>query len=137
MVDYLSSRPKRAGYQVSTKHGSGPTDCGVDIEWDYSPAILGVRANDQLVSRWVEAQRRRGREPHPRGVVSEILAASTDFGNVSYRVPSIHPLIKIANEDQALHPVSSRQPSEPERATAVQSTVHTAGLTRAGLPDRH
>lgn len=31
------------------------TDCGVDIEWDYSPAILGVRANDQLVSRWVEA----------------------------------------------------------------------------------
>lgn len=31
------------------------TDCGVDIEWDYSSAILGVRANDQLVSRWVEA----------------------------------------------------------------------------------
>ncbi|CAB0931999.1 M20 family metallopeptidase [Corynebacterium diphtheriae] len=79
------------------------TDCGVDIEWDYSPATLGVRANDQLVSRWVEAQRRRGRDPLPRGVVSEILAASTDFGNVSYRVPGIHPLIKVANEDQALH----------------------------------
>ncbi|CAB0783086.1 amidohydrolase [Corynebacterium diphtheriae] len=27
------------------------TDCGVDIEWDYSLATLGVRANDQLVSR--------------------------------------------------------------------------------------
>lgn len=79
------------------------TDCGVDIEWDFSPATPGVRANDQLVSRWVEAQRRRGREPLPRGVVSEILAASTDFGNVSYRVPGIHPLIKVANEDQALH----------------------------------
>ncbi|SQG63693.1 amidohydrolase [Corynebacterium renale] len=79
------------------------TDCGVDIEWDYSPATLGVRTNDQLTSRWVEAQRTRGREPHPLGVVSEILAASTDFGNVSYRVPGIHPLIKVANEDQALH----------------------------------
>ncbi|MDV2426567.1 MULTISPECIES: M20 family metallopeptidase [Corynebacterium] len=79
------------------------TDCGVEIEWDYSPATLGVRTNDQLTSRWVEAQRRRGREPLPRGVVSEILAASTDFGNVSYRVPGIHPLIKVANEDQALH----------------------------------
>ncbi|UVE00146.1 M20/M25/M40 family metallo-hydrolase [Corynebacterium amycolatum] len=27
------------------------TVCGIDIEWDYSPAPLGVRANDQLVSR--------------------------------------------------------------------------------------
>ncbi|WP_284853200.1 hypothetical protein [Corynebacterium sp. MSK072] len=36
--------------------------------------------------------------------MSELLAASTDFGNVSYRVPSIHPLIKVASEDQALHP---------------------------------
>src|SRR5699024_12030898 len=26
VVDYLSSQPNRAGYQVSTKKGSGPTD---------------------------------------------------------------------------------------------------------------
>ena len=31
------------------------TDYGVDIEWGYSPVTLGVRANYQLVSRWVEA----------------------------------------------------------------------------------
>ncbi|UVE00147.1 hypothetical protein [Corynebacterium amycolatum] len=35
--------------------------------------------------------------------MSEILAASTDIGNVSYRVPGIHLLIKVANENQALH----------------------------------
>ena len=51
----------------------------------------------------MEAQRKRGREPLPLGVVSEIIAASTDFGNVSYRVPGIHPLIKVGAEDEALH----------------------------------
>lgn len=56
-----------------------------------------------MFSRWVEAQRRRGRKPLPRGVMSEILAASTDIGNVSYRVPGTHPLIKVANEDQTLY----------------------------------
>ncbi|WJY67655.1 M20 family metallopeptidase [Corynebacterium auris] len=77
--------------------------CGVDIEWDEHPATLPVRTNDQLLSRWVEAQRRRGREPLPLGVVSEDIAASTDFGNVSYRVPGIHPLVKVAPESSALH----------------------------------
>lgn len=76
---------------------------GVDIEWDSHPATLPVRTNDQLLSRWVEAQRRRGREPLPLGVVSEGIAASTDFGNVSYRVPGIHPLVKVAPESSALH----------------------------------
>ena len=36
-------------------------------------------------------------------VVSPILAASTDFGNVSYRVPGIHPVIRIAPPEVALH----------------------------------
>ena len=48
-------------------------------------------------------QVRRGRSPLPAGVISETIAASTDFGNVSYRVPGIHPLIKIADLSTALH----------------------------------
>ena len=39
----------------------------------------------------------------PRGVITEVIAAGTDFGNVSQRVPGIHPLIKIAPEGTALH----------------------------------
>lgn len=62
-----------------------------------------MRTNEALTGRWVEAQRRRGREPLPRGVVSETLAASTDFGNVSYRLPGMHPLIRIADPEVALH----------------------------------
>lgn len=79
------------------------TDTGVSIHWDEHPATLPVRSNTALEGRYVEAERRRGRDPLPLGVVSEILAASTDFGNVSYRVPGIHPLIRVAGPDAELH----------------------------------
>ncbi|WP_413452980.1 M20 family metallopeptidase [Georgenia sp. 1P01AC] len=79
------------------------TGTNVEIEWDEHPPSLPVRTNEALTARWVAAQRRRGRQPLAGGVVPETLAASTDFGNVSYRVPGIHPLIAIAPPDVALH----------------------------------
>lgn len=79
------------------------TGCAVDVDWDDRPASLPLRTNEALSGRWVLAQRRRGRDPLPRGVVSETLAASTDFGNVSHLVPGIHPVIAIAPPGTALH----------------------------------
>ena len=76
---------------------------GVEVVWDQHPASLPVRTNDPLTRRWALAQAERGRHALPLGVVSETLAASTDFGNVSVRVPGIHPLLKIAPEGTALH----------------------------------
>ncbi|MFC7457641.1 M20 family metallopeptidase [Brachybacterium sp. GCM10030267] len=76
---------------------------GVTVGWDQHPPSLPVRTNEALTGRWVQAQRRRGRDPLPFGVVSPILAASTDFGNVSYRIPGIHPVIKVAPSHVALH----------------------------------
>ncbi len=85
----------------------------VDVAWDEHPPSLPVRTNQALTSRWALAQQARGRAPYPAGVISETLAASTDFGNVSYRVPGIHPLIKIAEPHVALH--------TPEFAAAAAS----------------
>ena len=79
------------------------TGTSVDVRWDEHPPSLPIRTNSALTGRWVAAQQRRGRSPLPLGVVSETLAASTDFGNVSYRVPGIHPLIRIAEPATALH----------------------------------
>ena len=76
---------------------------GVHIEWDQHPPSLPVRSNQPLTARWAVAQARRGRRALPLGVVPETIAASTDFGNVSFRVPGIHPLLKIADEGVALH----------------------------------
>ena len=75
----------------------------VDVNWDPHPPSLPVRASSPLTDRWAVTQQARGRSPLPAGVISEAIAASTDFGNVSYRVPGIHPLIRISELNVALH----------------------------------
>ncbi len=93
-----------SGRVEDVAHGAAlMAGCGVTLHWDEHPPSLPVRTNQALTGRWVQAQRRRGRDPYPRGVVSETLAASTDFGNVSYRLPGIHPLIKVSDSSVALH----------------------------------
>ena len=79
------------------------TGCGVELTWDESPAYLPIRANLELAARWTRAQARRGRTALPPGVTPASLAGSTDLGNVSVRVPSIHPMIAIAGPDTSMH----------------------------------
>lgn len=65
---------------------------------------MPVRANGPLSAAWTRSQRERGRNPLPFGVLSETVAAGTDFGNVSQRIPGIHPLIGVTSgPDVALH----------------------------------
>lgn len=79
------------------------TGTGVTVDWDEHPPSLPVRTNSTLTARWAEHEQARGRQPLPSGVLDESIAASTDFGNVSYRIPGIHPLIKTADAEVALH----------------------------------
>ncbi|KAA9393220.1 M20 family metallopeptidase [Kocuria coralli] len=95
------------------------TGCGVTVSWDNHPPSLPVRTNEALTGRWVQAQRRRGRDPLPRGVVSETIAASTDFGNVSYRLPGLHPLIKVSDAEVALHTREFAQAAVSDRAKSA------------------
>lgn len=77
------------------------TGTQVELAWDPQPFTLPLRTNDPLARRWARHQQAVGRAPLAGGIVPEILAGSTDFGNVSVRVPSIHPMIAVG--DAALH----------------------------------
>lgn len=79
------------------------TGTGVEIKTAEHTNEMPVRNNGPLMEAWVRSQRERGREPLGEGVIPETIAAGTDFGNVSQRVPGIHPLVKIADESVALH----------------------------------
>jgi metal-dependent amidase/aminoacylase/carboxypeptidase family protein len=79
------------------------TGCGYELSWDELPAYLPIRANLELAARWTRHQARRGRTALPPGVTPASLAGSTDLGNVSVRVPSIHPMIAIADPDTSMH----------------------------------
>lgn len=110
---------------------------GLTIRWDEHPPSLPVRTNEALTGRWVQAQRRRGRDPLPHGVVSPSLAASTDFGNVSYRIPGIHPVIRIAPPEVALHTreFASAAVSEPARSAAADGAYGLAATVLDTLHD--
>lgn len=80
------------------------TGTGVEIMTDDHTNEMPVRDNSALLASWVRSQRERGREPLPGGVLPESIAAGTDFGNVSQRIPGIHPLIKVTDDgDVVLH----------------------------------
>ena len=110
---------------------------GVTVSWDEHPPSLPVRTNEALTGRWVQAQRRRGRDPLPHGVVSPILAASTDFGNVSYRIPGIHPVIRIAPPEVALHTreFAAAAVTEDARVAAADGAYGLAATVLDALHD--
>ena len=74
-----------------------------ELTWDPLPSTLPLRTNDALARRWVGHQAARGRQVLSGGVVPAELAASTDFSNVSVRIPGIHPMIAVSAPDVALH----------------------------------
>lgn len=79
------------------------TGCGVEQHWDESPAYLPIRSNGPLAAVWTRRYAERGRRVLPPGVVPSLFAGSTDFGNVSFRVPGVHAMVKITDEDLSLH----------------------------------
>lgn len=79
------------------------TGAAVDITWDPCPVYLPVRSNHALAARYAANMAERDRRVLPAGVVPLDLAGSTDMGNVSVRVPSIHPFLAIAPPEVTIH----------------------------------
>jgi amidohydrolase len=74
-----------------------------ELEWDPCPPYLPVRTNRPLAARYAVNLRDRARQVLPAGVAPAALAASTDLGNISVRVPSIHPLLSVAPSEATIH----------------------------------
>lgn len=72
----------------------------VEIRWDVNPFILPVRNSLTLATRYCRSQDDRGK---PTPLHSTVPSGSTDMGNVSVRVPSIHPKITVSPPTVAIH----------------------------------
>lgn len=79
------------------------TGTRLEADWDPCPAYLPVRNNSTLAARYAANAGTRGRTVLPRGVLPPELTGSTDLGNVSVRVPAIHPLLAIAPAHATIH----------------------------------
>lgn len=79
------------------------TGTEAEIDWDPCPPYMPVRTNRPLAARYAVNLVDRDRHVLPSGVAPATLAASTDMGNVSVRLPSIHPLLAVAPPDVTIH----------------------------------
>lgn len=106
------------------------TGTAVEYSWDPAPFTLPLRTNGPLAARWARHAAETGRTVLAGGVVPEELAASTDFGNVSYRLPAIHPMIQVSTPGVALHTreFALAAGSEPGRR-AAKDGAHALALT--------
>jgi amidohydrolase len=85
------------------------TATDVTIDWDPHPEELPVRTNQPLMERFAVNMAVRDRRVLRRSVAELSLNGSTDFGNVSVRVPGIHPIVAIAPPGVAGHSVEFAQ----------------------------
>jgi len=79
------------------------TGTNLELNWDPTPVYLPVRNNHALAARYAANLAPRGRKVLPLGVLPGEISGSTDMGNVSVRVPSIHPLLATAPPYVTIH----------------------------------
>lgn len=110
------------------------TGTSVDIEWDPVPAELPVQTNRCLMQRFAVNLRRRDR--HMLASSNDQLAfnGSTDFGNVSMRVPGIHPTLAIAPPGVGPHSVEFAEHARgPDGDRACSDGAFALAATAADL----
>jgi metal-dependent amidase/aminoacylase/carboxypeptidase family protein len=81
--------------------GGDATGCTVSYEW-IDPAYADLLRNEPFESLYAANSASLGRvvlEPGPAGAV----VGSTDMGNVSHEVPSIHPMVSVAPSGVGIH----------------------------------
>ncbi|WHX16050.1 amidohydrolase [Streptomyces malaysiensis subsp. malaysiensis] len=115
------------------------TETRLDAVWDRIQPCLPVRGNDALSTRFGVHMAARGRTSG----APQSAQGSTDLGNISLRVPAIHPTLAIAPPEIALHTVAFAGYAGSERGdrAVVDGAVILAltaldFLTDAGLRER-
>lgn len=76
--------------------------CAMTAIWD-DHAYADVRDNSALVQSFARNMAHVGRTVHDPDVIGRRVLGSTDMGNISYLMPCIHPMIKIAPDGVAIH----------------------------------
>jgi amidohydrolase len=112
--------------------GADAAGCTMDYEWQ-EPVYADMRDNTAIVDLYAANAGQLGRTPsRPEDGFSVV--GSTDMGNVSYEVPSIHPMIKVSPAHVSIHtPEFAGYARGPEGDAAVLDGAKTLAMTIADL----
>jgi amidohydrolase len=113
--------------------GAAAAGCTMTHEWK-DPKYFEMIDNRAMMSCWTDNARRLGRDPVDPTVGRPGVVGSTDMGNVSHRVPSIHPMIKVSPPDVPIHsPEFTAWAGSPDGDRAVLDGAKALAMTIADL----
>ncbi|HVN52139.1 MAG TPA: hypothetical protein VMT43_11925, partial [Acidimicrobiales bacterium] len=112
--------------------GADAAGCTVEFEWQ-EPVYADMRDNEPMIERYAANAGELGRRLlAPADSFSVV--GSTDMGNVSYEVPSIHPMIAVSPPHVSIHtPEFAGYAGGPEGDVAVLDGAKAMAMTIADL----
>lgn len=112
--------------------GSDAAGCRMEHEWK-DPAYADMLDNRPMIELYRANAARFGREPVDPTSIPGVVG-STDMGNVSHVIPSIHPMIKVAPPEVSIHsPEFAEHAAGGEADRAVLEGAKTMAMTIADL----
>ncbi|MGY6499616.1 MAG: M20 family metallopeptidase [Acidimicrobiales bacterium] len=81
--------------------GAAASGCTMSHHWN-DPPYADMLDNDPMLEAFVANAAATGRAYRRPSAVDQVVG-STDMGNVSYLVPSIHPMVQVAPQGVAIH----------------------------------
>ena len=114
---------------AALQSGASACGCGFSHEWVDTP-YADMVTNNNLSSMYIANASQLGRAVSVPGVNGRRVVGSTDMGNVSHLVPSIHPMIASAPMGTAIHTVEfARQSITPMADKAVIDGAKAMAMT--------
>lgn len=101
--DTLASlRPLKERVTACLEGAAHACGCSISTVWDDHP-YADVRDNTVILEAYADNMTTLGRRPEDPHLARRSVVGSTDLGNVSYLLPAIHPMVKIAPDGVPIH----------------------------------
>jgi amidohydrolase len=99
-----SLQPLKARVLTALEAAAVACGCGSTHQWD-DQTYADMLDNGPMVAAYVRNAELVGRTVVDPAAIGRKVTGSTDMGNISYLVPSIHPMIKVAGDGVPIHTI--------------------------------
>ena len=128
-----SLQPLKARVVACFEGSAAACGCTYSVEWQ-NVSYADMIDNGPMVESYVANAARVGRTVQDPRAIGKHVVGSTDMGNVSYLVPSIHPMIQVAPLGVPIHTVDfARWAASPDGDRAVLDGAKTMAMTIVDL----
>ena len=125
--------PLKARVHACFEAGALATGCRAEIHWGITD-YLDLKTNWPMAEAYKKNAQALGRDFFPVEHIPPGFAGSTDMGNVSHRVPSIHPMLGVAPAGVIIHnPEFTRYAASDKGDQAVIDGAKSLAMTTLDL----